>query len=156
MEPNENLVRGKFMRNVIFRALPGAFTNIILIIGVMLFYLAFEFPMEEMSTICAILMGVVGMLVLHRVCTPYNKIRKILVVSMCVTFAFMMFFFKNLFTLVNLSYSSILVLVVFSLLAFPLIQTLGKGLESLDKRFATTQTGSKPRAGRHASPAKRK
>jgi len=156
MEPNENLVRGKFMRNVIFRALPGAFTNIILIIGVMLFYLAFEFPMEEMSTICAILMGVVGMLVLHRVCTPYNKIRKILVVSMCVTFAFMMFFFKNLFTLVNLSYSSILVLVVFSLLAYPLIQTLGKGLESLDKRFATTQTGSKPRAGRHASPAKRK
>ncbi len=156
MEPNENLVRGKFMRNVIYRALPGAFTDIILIIGVILFYLAFDFPMEEMSTICAILMGVVGFLVLHRMCTPYNKIRKILMVSMCVSFAFMMVFFKNLFTLANLSYSSILVLVVFALLAYPLMKTLVKGFESLNNRLAASHAGPKSRAGRHKVSAKKK
>lgn len=156
MEPNENLVRGKFMRNVIYRALPGAFTDIILIIGVILFYLAFDFPMEEMSTICAILMGVVGFLVLHRICTPYNKIRRILIGSMTVTFAFMMIFFKQLFTLTDLSYQSILVLVVFSLLAYPLMKTLSKGLERLDKRFGPKREAHKFRAGRHVASTRKR
>lgn len=156
MEPNENLVRGKFMRNVIYRALPGAFTDIILIIGVILFYRAFNFPTEEMSTICAIIMGVVGFLVLHRMCIPYNKIRKILMVSMTVTFIFMMLFFKQLFTLTDLSYQSILVLVVFSLLAYPLMKTLSMGLERLDKRFAPRRSSHKSRVGRHVVPTRKR
>ena len=163
MEPNESLVRGKFMRNVLYRALPGGFTDIILIVGVMLFYVAFGFPTEEMSTICAIIMAVVGMLVLHTLCVPYNSIRKFLIISMCVTFVIMVIFFRDLFTLTSLSYQSILVLVVFSLLAYPLMQLLTRVFERLDKRFAPkTQENQRriarpvARGGKHVAPPKRK
>ncbi len=163
MEPNENLVRGKFLRNVIYRALPGGFSDIILIVGVMLFYVAFDFPVEEMSTICAIIMAIVGMLVLHRLCIPYNSMRKFLVISMCVTFAIMLIFFKELFTLTSLSYQSILVLVVFSLLAYPLMKLLIRGFDRIEKKFAPLQAGTKKkiarttsRAGRHVAAPKRK
>lgn len=135
MEPNESLVRGKFMKNVIYRALPGAFTDIILVIGVILFYIAFNFPMDQMSTICAIIIGVVGLLVLHSVCQPYNKLRRILMISMCVLFIFMMVFFKELFTLSKLSFSSVLVLTVFALLAYPLMKTLSSAFEKLRDKY---------------------
>lgn len=156
MEPNKNLVRGKFLRNVIYRALPGGFTDIILIIGVILFYLAFDFPTEEMSTICAILMGVVGFLVLHRMCVPYTRTRKILLGSTVAAFVFMLTFFRDWFTLTDLSYKSILVLVVFSLLAYPLMKTLSKGFESIEKRFAARRLPPKLRGGRHAAPTRKR
>ncbi|MBP8641413.1 MAG: cation-translocating P-type ATPase [Oscillospiraceae bacterium] len=156
MEPNNNLVRGRFLRNVIYRALPGGFTNVILVIGVILFYLAFNFPTEEMSTICAIIMGVVGMLVLHKMCTPYTKTRLILISSMCVIFAIMILFFKQYFTLSSLANSSMLVLAVFSLLAYPLIKTLSRGFDSLDKRFAQKRLPAKASGGRHAAPVRRR
>ena len=156
MEPNNNLVRGKFLRNVIYRALPGGFTNVILVIGVILFYLAFNFPTEEMSTICAIIMGVVGMLVLHKMCTPYTKTRLILISSMCVIFAIMIIFFKQYFTLSSLASSSMLVLAVFSLLAYPLIKTLSKGFDSLDKRFAQKRQPAKAQRGRHVASVRRR
>ncbi|MGI5984673.1 MAG: cation-translocating P-type ATPase [Clostridiales bacterium] len=156
MEPNESLVRGKFMRNVIFRALPGGLTDVILIVGVMLFYIAFDFPTQEMSTICAIIMGVVGMLVLHRICIPYNRIRKLLMISMSATFVFMLIFFRELFTLTELTFSSKLVLMVFVFLAYPLMKTLSYGLEGLKSSFEESRSRTKKRAGRHVAAARKR
>ncbi len=149
MEPNEGLVRGRFLRNVIYRALPGGLSNIILIVGVMLFYLAFSFPMLEMSTICAYIMAVVGMIVLHRLCLPYNRMRKLLVGAMAAGYILIAGFFKELFTLTDLSNQSALVLVVFSLLAYPLMELLVRGISRLEKRYAPEP---RRRAGRHAAP----
>ena len=66
MEPNENRISGKFMRNVIFRALPAALTDLVLVVGVMLFYLAFHIREEMLSTICTGIMGVVGLLMVYQ------------------------------------------------------------------------------------------
>lgn len=154
MEPNESLVRGKFLRNILTRAIPGGFTNIILIVGVMLFYLAFDFPTEEMSTICAILMGVVGLLFLHNVCIPYNRIRKLLMISMSLCFVILALFFKQLFTLADLTPSSFLVLAVLCLLAYPLMNTLNLGMERLRKLLDTRSQSRKKASGRHLAARK--
>ncbi len=154
MEPNESLVRGKFLRNILIRAIPGGLTNIILIVGVMLFYLAFDFPTEEMSTICAILMGVVGLLFLNNVCKPYNRIRKLLMISMSVCFLILALFFKQLFTLADLTPSSFLVLAVLCLLAYPLMQTLNQGMERLRALLDARSQSRKKAMGRHLAPRK--
>ncbi|NLV86838.1 MAG: cation-translocating P-type ATPase, partial [Clostridiales bacterium] len=156
MEPNDSLVKGKFMRNVFYRALPGALTNIILIIGVMLFYYAFEFPSNEMSTICAIIMGVVGLMVLHKVCTPYNNIRKILMVSMTLVFTVMVLFFREFFTLSELDFSSKLVMAVFVLLAYPLMKTITMGLDKMEKSFSAVKGRHLQKQGRHLNTSKRR
>ena len=65
LEPNHELVRGKFMRNVLRRALPGGMTNILLIVGIELFTMAFTFKHTTLSTLATVLMGFVGLLVLY-------------------------------------------------------------------------------------------
>ncbi|MFR5073086.1 MAG: hypothetical protein ACLTDS_13605 [Bianqueaceae bacterium] len=72
LEPNKNIVKGHFLRNVLHRAFPAALTDLFVVIGVLLFWLAFDFSDSEMSTICATLMGIVGLLMLFKVCTPFN------------------------------------------------------------------------------------
>lgn len=156
LEPNESLVKGKFLRNVLYKALPGGFTNVILIVGVMLFYYAFHLPTAEMSTICAIIMGVVGLMVLHNVCMPYNKIRAFLMGAMTLSFAVLVLFFREFFTLSALDYSSALVLAVFVLLAYPLMRTLTFGLTKLRERMTLSKEKLMPKRGRHAAAAKRK
>jgi magnesium-transporting ATPase (P-type) len=54
MEPNENRISGRFLRNVLARALPAALTDLAMVLGVMAFYLAFALPMDTLSTICAL------------------------------------------------------------------------------------------------------
>ena len=119
MEPNESLISGKFLKNVFYRAVPPAMTDFVLIIGVLLFYYAFHIEQGMMSTICAITMGIVGILVIVRICRPWTLIRKLLVGAICVAFIFSILFLKGLFTLSPLDFAGMLLLVVFALLAWP-------------------------------------
>lgn len=133
MEPNASIVKGRFLPNVIYRALPAGLTDLVLVLGVLLFYIGFSIGEDELSTICAIVLGVVGLLMLYRTCQPFNKIRKMLVIACSVSFVFCVLFLKSLFTLSPLDFSSMLVLVVFSLLSFPVMFVLDKGLDSVKK-----------------------
>ena len=119
MEPNESLIHGKFLRNVFYRAVPPAMTDFVLIIGVLLFYYAFHIERGMMSTICAITMGIVGILVIVRLCRPWTLIRKLLVGAICAAFLVSVLFLKKLFTLSPLDFAGMLLLVVFALLAWP-------------------------------------
>ncbi len=136
MEPNENIVKGKFLRNVLTRALPPAMTDFALIIGVMLFYYAFRLPQEMMSTICTITMGIVGILVIVRICRPYTLLRKLLIAAVCIAFAFSAVFLKRLFTLSPLDFPGMLLLVVFALLAWPALRLAYRVQARLSKKKA--------------------
>ena len=131
MEPNRSLVRGKFLKNVVSRALPAALTDILLVGGVMLFYLAAELPDTAMSTICAGVMGVVGLMMVHRTAKPYNKLRLAMICALSAGFAGSFLFLKDLFNLVSLDFLSILVLAVFALLAWPVMNVLCRAQEKL-------------------------
>ncbi|MEG0876292.1 MAG: cation-translocating P-type ATPase [Oscillospiraceae bacterium] len=136
MEPNNSLVKGNFMRNVLYRALPGGLTDIILIVGVMLFNFAFHLPEIEVSTICAIIMGVVGLLVLNNTCQPYDNLRKLLMVAMSVALLVCLLFFRQFFTLSPLGFPSMLVLLVFALLAYPLMRLLSRAFAVLERKLS--------------------
>lgn len=156
MEPNEERVKGKFLKNVLYESLPGGIANIVLVIGVILFYLAFNLPTEDMSTICAILLGIVGLSVLHFTCIPYNRVRKILMVSMTILFALCVTAFKEYFTLVTLKSSSVLILVVFACLAYPLMRALTNGFARLKAHADAHAERRKKPAGRHLAQDSRK
>ena len=151
MEPNRLLVRGKFLKNVVSRALPAALTDILLVGGVMLFYLAAELPDTAMSTICAGVMGVVGLMMVHRTAKPYNKLRLAMICALSVGFAGSFLFLKDLFNLVSLDFLSILVLAVFALLAWPVMNVLCRAQEKLgafiQKKKRNHTEGDVPPAG---------
>jgi len=135
MEPNENRIRGRFLTNVLYRAVPAALTDLALVLGVLLFYLAFDVESSRMSTICAIVMGVVGLLMLHRTCLPYNLLRRTLMGAMCAGFVLATLFLRELFTLASLDFSSLLVLVVFVFLAEPCFRVMETLVERIHGVF---------------------
>lgn len=131
MEPNRALVQGRFLKNVVRRALPAALTDILLVGGVMLFYLAADLHDTAMSTICAGVMGVVGLMMVYQTAKPCNRLRTAMLCAMTVGFAGSFFFLKSLFDLAALDFLSMLVLAVFALLAWPVMNVMYKLLDKL-------------------------
>ena len=135
LEPNKNIVHGHFLRNVLRRAFPAALTNLFVVIGVLLFWLAFDLPDNEMSTICATLMGIVGLLMLFKVCTPFNLKRKLIWGGMLGIFLLTSVFFSDLFMLTPLSFGGSLVLAVFALLSYPVMKNITWCIAKLELGF---------------------
>lgn len=75
MEPNYERISGHFLRSVLRRAFPGGLTNIFVVLMAQAFMMVFGMPLEETSTVCAAILGVVGLQVLFQVCKPFDKFR---------------------------------------------------------------------------------
>ena len=135
MEPNENRISGRFMPNVIYRALPAALSDLILVVGVMLFYLAFHIKEDMLSTLCTGIMGIVGLLMIHQTSLPLNKLRKAMLIGLCAAFVVCYFFLPELFTLSVLDNPSLLILVVLGLLAFSVMFVCRRGLRKAKARL---------------------
>ncbi|MDD4772072.1 MAG: cation-translocating P-type ATPase [Eubacteriales bacterium] len=140
LEPNTNIVKGKFLRNVLYRALPAALTNLFLTVGVVLFSFAFELDSAQTSTITALLVGIVGLIMLFRVCRPFNRRRIILLVSMCMMFIVGIVFFGDLFSITPPDMGSLLILIVFALLAYPAMRCFSIWLDGAGGLFRTIKT----------------
>ena len=124
MEPNNNRVEGRFLRNVIFRALPAALTDIVLIVGILMFYVAFDLNEGALGSICTAVMGMVGLVMVHETCKPYNKLRAVMVAFICVGFVFCFLAMKDFFTISALLWSDTLILFVFVALAKPVMRQI--------------------------------
>ena len=82
MEPNYERVTGRFLPNVLRRAFPGGLTNIFVVLMAQAYMDAFSLPLEQISTVCAAILGIVGMLVLFQTCKPFDKFRRIIWAAM--------------------------------------------------------------------------
>lgn len=135
LEPNTNIVKGKFLRNVLYRALPAALTNLFLTVGVVLFSLAFDLDNAQTSTVAALLVGVVGLMMLFRVCRPFDIRRIILWISMCSAFIFCIVFFKDFFSISMPDTGSLLIFAVFTLLAYPVMNYISIWIDGAGELF---------------------
>ena len=146
LEPNNSLIQGHFLSNAIYRALPSAISNLFLSIGVVLFFYAFDLTGDELSTICTIVVGVVGLLMVHRTCKPYNALRRVLMAGCVVAFVFAATVLSPIFTLqLQMSAGAWLVLAVFLLLAFEVSISAHIMVGGINKLVTRVAKGLKPR-----------
>ncbi|PKK93697.1 MAG: ATPase P [Tenericutes bacterium HGW-Tenericutes-6] len=135
LEPNNKLVKGKFLLNILKAALPGAL--VVMINSLIIF--AFEGPLmmssAVISTLVVINATVVSLTVLFRVSTPFNKMRRVLFFIMVSAFLILVLFTPNFFDfnpfftldvtlLPPLSVPQILLLIVLAQATFPLIYVI--------------------------------
>jgi len=119
MEPNESRVTGKFLRNVLLRALPGGITGALSVIGVVLFCLLGVITEGEMSTMCTIVACVTGLSMLFDTCLPFTPVRMgLLLLSICGIAGAVALFGDIIFGFVFPGRAALLVLAVF-ILAVP-------------------------------------
>jgi len=120
LEPNHDLVRGKFLHNVFRRAFPGGLTAIIVILFAELFVFTFGLTLAELSTICVVLMAINGMTVICYASRPLNTPRLTMLIAMGAALAVSMIFNGAAFSMTGLSFSAWLVMIVLALLVVPI------------------------------------
>lgn len=142
LEPNEELVKGKFLRNVLFRAFPAALTAVILVEWSLLFARAFAIEPEQASTVAFYLYTVAAYLMLFRVCKPMNVWHSVLFGLMGAAFLAAVWIIPGWFHIVPLDFGCLLILSVLILLAIPIDYTFQKlfsyceeGINRLRKRL---------------------
>ena len=131
LEPNEDLVSGRFLRNAILRALPAALTDLFIIIFVLLFQDAFQMDYDEVSTITALLVTIVGFFMVWKVAKPVNRLHLGMMGGLIAGLVIAMTFLPSLFSLSPLSMGGGLVLTVFVLLIPSVIWLMNKTGEGI-------------------------
>ena len=101
-------------------------TDLVLVLGIMLFYLAFDINDGLLSTICTGVMGIVGLMMVFRTSQPFNTIRKVMFGGVTVVYAFCYFVIPKWFTLTPLNFKGALILIVFALFSWPLFSVFNK------------------------------
>ena len=126
LEPNHDLVKGHFLRNVLRRALPGGLTAIIVILFAELFVYTFGLTLAELSTICVVLMAVNGLTVIYYAARPLDLKHILLLVTMSAAMLLAVVLYGGVFAMSALSFAAWLVLIVLVLLVVPVQMTFEK------------------------------
>ena len=134
LEPNFRRIEGKFLRNVIFRALPAALTNVILIIGVIVYSTVFELTDAEMSTMSLVVLSAVGILMIFKVSQPFNLLRRALFGFVVAAMIFSFIFLRDMFSISSLGLEAMLLLIVFVVATYPIMWGIRHIMERLAKR----------------------
>lgn len=110
LEPNRERLHGRFMLNIIKKAIPGTLAMVfsVLLLEAVNFYV--KLPYEQLSTAAVVLMAFTMFMILFRVCMPFNGKHVLLFVTMCVAFVLAYIFMGNMFSLTPLNAPMLLIL----------------------------------------------
>lgn len=125
LEPNKERIKGRFLINVIQNSIPGALTIVINILSVMLLSWLFDIPVLQTSTLCVILTGYTGFLLLYKISSPFNIIRKILFGVTSSLFVASVILCKPIFSLADLDLKCFIILLCLSVCSIFVFRFIG-------------------------------
>ena len=86
-EPSYERIRGHFLRSVFVNALPGGLADVCAIFACVWAGSAMALPMEQISTVCTLLLSLNGFLVLVLLCRPFTPYRGLVLGLILAAFA---------------------------------------------------------------------
>ena len=127
LEPNKDKIKGNFIINVFSKSLPCSLTIVSNILILTIIGNLFKLNPSQISTLCVIMTGFTGFLLLFKICMPFNKLRLILIISLIIGFIVTIVGLRTFFSLTLLNFKMflfIICLVVISVLIFNLMNIL--------------------------------
>ncbi|MBQ2953681.1 MAG: HAD-IC family P-type ATPase [Clostridia bacterium] len=112
LEPNRQRVQGGFLQTVLLRAIPGSAAVTLCAAAAMLCHSVFGWSDADCSTLATLSAGVVGVLMLLRVCRPLTRLRGALVITSAVAFVGAVLLLGRVFCLTTLTGPALLALPV--------------------------------------------
>ena len=107
LESNNTQIKGRFLRDVLVSALPGAILVVLNYVAIIAVKSLFppEYPLTDamVSTVTILSTMSVGFAVLYRVCRPFNINRRLLYIAMIGLFVVCLFGVGNLFEIISFS-----------------------------------------------------
>ena len=131
LEPNKNPIRGRFLTNVLVKALPAGLTDFLVVSGLVLFCREFSVDLDCLSTSCTILVAIVGFMILYRIAKPMNTGHIIMMIGVVVGWLFCMLFVSKFFAITGISKQCAMLMIVFAIITEPALRYLSLIVEGL-------------------------
>ena len=90
LEPNHDRVKGKFLINVISKAIPSGLTTVVNILILVLLAMLFKLNYQMTSTIAVIITIYTAVLLIYRISKPLNLLRKALIIFVSLMYLIIM------------------------------------------------------------------
>ena len=135
LEPNKNIIKGKFIPNILLKALPAAITDSIAVGALVVFGRTFNIDSNDISTASTILMAIVGFMILYKISAPVNKFRLTIWLGCIVGLIFCSFYMSGLFAMSDMSTKCIMLCVVFSIAIESAFRYLSMIIEGIQKLY---------------------
>lgn len=103
LEPNRERIQGRFLTNIIMRALPGSLTMVVNIVTLLIMAPLLSFSSEQISTLAVLVTGFTGLLILVRVCLPFTPVHTALCIAMSAGFVLAYLVLPGFFSLAPLT-----------------------------------------------------
>ena len=150
LQPNKEMIRGRFLTNVFLKALPGGLTDVLVVGALVIFGQVFEVDSSDIATAATILLAIVGFMILYRICQPFNILRGIVWGGCLAGFVACAFFLPDLFAITGMSVKCIMLCVVFAIVTEPVLRYLTLLIDGLRKLYVRIFHRKEKRSGRQS------
>ena len=127
LEPNREVIRGKFMQNVLLKSLPAGLTDFLVVSGLVLLCTQFGITHTHpgtVSTASSILVAIVGFMILGRIINLKKLHHLIMVVAVILGYIFCIFIFSSFFGISGITRDAVLLFIIFAIVTEPILRYL--------------------------------
>ena len=126
LEPDKSRIEGRFLPNVMKKAIPGGMADVFGVGALVFCGKAFHLNNADISTAATLLLSVIGFMVLFKVSRPMNTLRMVVLIGNMIALVFTGVFFNHLFALEAMSLECILLFIMFSFAAESFLRYMEK------------------------------
>lgn len=132
LQPNNEKIQGKFITNLLSKAIPGALILVLNVIACYVFDLTLGTD-GQYQTMASLTITFVGLLVLYRLCKPFDIFRGIMYASMITLCIVVLSIpeFAGFFEYVQLSLQNTLYIICLVLASYPVYDVIIRGLDKM-------------------------
>ena len=131
LEPNHDLVRGRFLTNVLKKAVPPALVIVINILLITFISTILGLEYEKTSTLSLTLTGYTSFILLYNICQPFNRMRFVLFLLMFYSFLYGIFNMTSVFSITRFDLPMIAITFVLMFISHQLYQLFSQLLTML-------------------------
>lgn len=122
LQPNAEAIHGRFLSNVLIKALPAGLTDFLVVGALVIFGRVFGVNETDISTACTMLLAIVGFMILHHISKPLNLLRWIVWIGSGVGLLVCSIYLGDIFGITHMSMECVMLFVVFAIVTEPTLR----------------------------------
>ena len=133
LQPNSDAIQGRFLPNVLRKALPAGLTDFVVVGALVIFGHVFGVDEGDISTACTMLLAIVGFMILYHISKPMNPLRWCILEGSIVGLLVCSIWLGDIFGIQHMSVRCVMLFCVFAIVTEPVLRYSILAVEKLDR-----------------------
>ena len=143
LQPNGDIIHGRFLSNVLIKALPAGLTDFLVVSALVIFGRVFGVNESDISTACTMLLAIVGFMILYHISRPLNLLRWCVLGGCIVGLLVCSIWLGDIFGIEHMSMECVMLFVVFAIVTEPVLRYSTILVEKIGKIILHKKRGKK-------------